>query len=120
VGSPSIGVVARDISQGYANAHPDYEIRTDASNLSINIGSETHLYQAVRVTNTSEPVQIWEVNWSDLKGLPATAIGSALYALKTLIAMIQIADKGWDTQSPGVTGPLFTGYMLRAYFVRLV
>jgi hypothetical protein len=116
VGSPSIAVVARDISQGYANAHPNDEIRADASNLSIDVGTEAHLYQGVRLTNSGEAVQIWEVNWSELKGLPATAIGSAFYALKTLLAMIQISDKGWDTESRGITGPLLTGFVLRMYF----
>jgi len=116
VGSPSIGVVARDISQGYANAHPKDEIKIDPSNLSIDVGTETHLYHGIRVTNASETIQIWEVNWSDLKGLPAGAIGSIFYALKTLIAMIQISDKGWNTESRGVTGPLITGSVLRTYF----
>jgi hypothetical protein len=116
VGSPSVGVLARDISEGYANAHPHDEITTDSSTLSIPVGAETHLYQCIRVRRSSDTIHIWEVNWSDLKGLPSGSIGSVFYALKTLIAMIQISDKGWDTESRGVTGPLITGFILRRYF----
>jgi hypothetical protein len=116
VGSPPLGVVARDISQGYANAHPNDEINMDSSNLSIAVGADTHLYQGIRLTNATDRIQIWEVNWSDLKGLPAGAIGSAFYAVKTLIAMIQIGDKGWASPSHDVTGPLVTGHVLRTYF----
>jgi hypothetical protein len=38
----------------------------DSSNLSIAVGADTHLYQGIRVTNATDTIQIWEVNWSDL------------------------------------------------------
>jgi hypothetical protein len=116
VGSPLIGAVAQNISQGYANAHPHDEVKMDDLSLSIKNDTKKHVYQGIRATNGSETVQIWEVNWSDLKGFPDSAIGTAFYALKSIVAMVQISDKGWDAESRGVTGPLFFGAVLRSYF----
>jgi hypothetical protein len=111
VGTPAIGTVARSILQGLGRAFPGVE---GTAKLLIAAGLRGHAYDGFEVATSSGRVRIWEVNWSDLKGFPNTAIGSVFYALKALVALIQIADKGWDTKS--VTGPLLFGSILRAYF----
>jgi hypothetical protein len=95
VGSPDIGEVAQSIGQGYARANPGRELSTESSLLQIGEGTDSHVYQGIRISDCMQALQIWEVNWSDLKGLPKGKVGSAVYALKALIAMIQITDKGW-------------------------
>jgi hypothetical protein len=116
VGSPPIGAIAENILRGYAGAHPCDEIKINDLVLSINNSGNKHVYRGLRFTISNTTAQIWEVNWSDLKGFPGSAIGTAFYALKSIVAMVQISDRGWDAQSRGVTGPLFFGALLRSYF----
>ena len=116
VGSPAVGEVAQSICYGYARAHPNNELITRSSLLHLNQGGGGHDYHCIEVQRGSETLEIWEVNWSDLKGLPDGKIGSAFYALKAIVAMMQITHKGWETKSTGVTGPLWCGALLRAYF----
>jgi hypothetical protein len=116
VGTPAIGAVVQSIAQGFANAHPGAEVEEQASIVSIGSAFGPSVYQGLALTQSGKTIQVWEVNWSDLKGLPDGAVGSLFYALKALVATVQISDKGWDENSRGVTGPLFFGFILRAYF----
>ena len=56
------------------------------------------------------------MNWGDLKGLPDTAIGSLFYAVKALMATVQLSDAGWNEHSKTVDGPLIFGSLMRGYF----
>ena len=105
VGSPLPGEVVQNIVEGYANAHPNCEVEKDATIVAVAVDGHAHSYRGARIRDAEGGLQIWEVNWADLKGFPDTSVGSLLYALKAIVAMIQIGDKGWDASSSGATGP---------------
>jgi hypothetical protein len=116
VGSPNIGSVVRSILSGYANAHPASEIDYRSTELVIGSYPDAHAYPGILLREQGKLIKIWEVNWSDLKGLPDGLIGTLLYALKAVIAAIQLSDRGWNTHSNGTTGPLICGRLLRVFF----
>jgi hypothetical protein len=117
VGSPPPGEVAQNLCEGYARAYPDDEITTRSLLLRLEGDNQRgHIYRGIEIGTQRKTLQIWEVNWSDLKSLPDGKIGTALYALKALVAMMQITAKGWRPESKGVAGPLIFGAFVRIYF----
>lgn len=116
VGSPAAGEVVESICEGLSRAYPNDEITTRPLLLQIDPDPQHHAYRGVEVLGKGRTVQIWEVNWSDLKGLPNNKIGTALYALKAVVAMMQIGHRGWLRNHSGITGELFFGSLLRSYF----
>ena len=108
--------MVRNITLGYTYAHLNAELEQYSSTISLGTGPDEHVYHGIRISRARKSVQVWELNWSDLKGLLDGVVGTALYALKAIIAAIQISYKGWNTKSLGATGPLFFGFALRAYF----
>jgi hypothetical protein len=120
VGSPSIGAVAQSIFVGFAKAHPHEELRQEKLFLCLDTGAGDHAYQGIGIDGRRPgTVQIWEVNWSDLKGFPDGVIGSLLYAMKTLVAMIQLGQTGWEEGSSGPTAALRTGFLFSGLFLYL-
>jgi hypothetical protein len=115
VGSPALGEVAESIRAGYARALGGSIVSADE--LSLQAGAEDHVYRGFRVREKTQTAEIWEVNWADLKGFPAGTLGSILYALKTLVALIQVSDAGWNQKSRGgPDGRFYFGFLLRLYF----
>jgi hypothetical protein len=114
VGTPAKNEVVENILEGYTRVYRDDE--TTSETISLQIEPDPHVYRGIQIRRFDETVQIWEVNWSDLKGLPEGKLGTALYALKAVVAMLQISDEGWQPRQKGITGKLFFGCLLRSYF----
>ena len=112
VGSPAVGEVARAIAQGFAaSAYPSTGTVTAPSIVVLNqpsSGQGTKYFGIHMHGARKEHRMIWEVNWSDLKGFPDNALGTALYAIKALIAMIQISHRGWN-DTWGISGSYLHG-----------
>jgi hypothetical protein len=116
VGSPAAGEVAQSVCEGYIRAYPTDAITTTPLLLAINPSPNSYTYRGLEVHRADATTQIWEVNWSDLKNLPKGKLGTALYALKAVVAMLQLSDKGWQPEQNGIAGKLISGALLRTYF----
>lgn len=116
VGSPPLGQVAKDIADGFANARQREELTRVNTLVSLECSQSQFIFSGLEISDGSTQNRIWEVNWADLKGFPLGAFGSLLYAIKTIIAMVQLSDSGWNPTSQGATGRFLFGRLLRAYF----
>jgi hypothetical protein len=116
VGGPRPGEVVQEVVQGLTNARLNAEMVQEPTMVSLTVDGASHCYLGSLIAGHMLKLHVWEVNWADLKGLPSGALGSLLYALKAVVAMVQIADRGWEGSSAVSSNPLFFGAILHAYF----
>jgi hypothetical protein len=123
VGSPAIGDIAKEVIGGFDQsdrrqvwetidkAHRNPELYKDRPG-----AGGTHKYKLVTIGKPGQEVRILEINWSDLKQFPKSPWGVPLFALKMLLAMVQVTAMGYGKTQRGVGAPLKAGSLLRAYF----
>jgi hypothetical protein len=109
VGHPPLGSVVKELASGLVNKGPEPGVR------SFTLGD--HQFPTIDLRDQGLEMELYEVNWSDLKRPPRRVGPLLLFLINTLLSMVQLSQSGWRGDNKGAAGASRFGTAYRWVFL---